>query len=549
LFKPNLLVIAALVAVPALANYPIYRSVGAQSAALQKGQPGTLSIVNNIASFSEPLSDRIGQGDVIQYDTDADGVPDAIAFIYLRNSSTSVEVRDHGFYAAASVASTSQWAIFRAYNSLASAANTAVRPGLPRGGTENPAIDAALRNFDNFVGGKSLVNQENWNFACYDDGVVDDQLVVIGPPWVTDDPHRIRIFTPHTSTEAGLNQRHDGTWGKGYRRSAGIQGNVHDLYLEGLSIRQGQPLGGAADPQLDNRVFTFHTANDGADLRIGDCFGEHADPSPTSSARAFEFVEDQPPGTATTTVRAWNNIGITQATGASGSAAFSSGTSATMYWFNCTASAPNGATAFLIDNAPASRAPELLNALGYSVGGSALLVRPGAELPLVTYSAVNDNSLTAAAIAAGSANNRVNQTFTFVGTNDLHLAPTDLGARGGGANLSADSALPIQDDVDGETRPTLWDIGADQMGPRSVAPDAGTGVDAGLADAGLPPPDAGTTEPFISSLDAGQPPPQLDPPNPHQYVLGFGCSTAPEAIGGWLLLAAATALRARRRAP
>ena len=43
---------------------------------------------------------------------------------------------------------------------------------------------------------------------------------------------------------------------------------------------------------------------------------------------------------------------------------------------------------------------------------------------------------------------------------DYHLAATDLGAKGFGANLSADPTYPFAVDFDGLTRTVPWDIGA-----------------------------------------------------------------------------------------
>ncbi|MBA4388540.1 MAG: hypothetical protein C0404_11200 [Verrucomicrobia bacterium] len=62
----------------------------------------------------------------------------------------------------------------------------------------------------------------------------------------------------------------------------------------------------------------------------------------------------------------------------------------------------------------------------------------------------------------GGAGNRISQTFTFVASNDYHLAATDTGARNCGMNLAADTGLPVGTDIDGQLRIGAFDIGADE---------------------------------------------------------------------------------------
>ncbi len=59
---------------------------------------------------------------------------------------------------------------------------------------------------------------------------------------------------------------------------------------------------------------------------------------------------------------------------------------------------------------------------------------------------------------------RPSQTFTYVnaGAGNYHLAPSDTGARGFGADLSGDSDYPFDDDIDRETI-TAWSIGFDSL--------------------------------------------------------------------------------------
>jgi len=62
----------------------------------------------------------------------------------------------------------------------------------------------------------------------------------------------------------------------------------------------------------------------------------------------------------------------------------------------------------------------------------------------------------------GSGNNQINQTFTFEGAADIHLAAGDSGAKDLGTDLSATGDYQFDDDIDGTTRSGTWDIGFDE---------------------------------------------------------------------------------------
>lgn len=61
---------------------------------------------------------------------------------------------------------------------------------------------------------------------------------------------------------------------------------------------------------------------------------------------------------------------------------------------------------------------------------------------------------------------RINQTFTFVNAagNDYHLSQDDAGAKDFGTDLSTDAMFAFNDDIDGNKRPLVWDIGVDEVG-------------------------------------------------------------------------------------
>lgn len=81
------------------------------------------------------------------------------------------------------------------------------------------------------------------------------------------------------------------------------------------------------------------------------------------------------------------------------------------------------------------------------------------------YNATNLSSIGYTVTGSGNTHDRLSQTFTFVnaGAFDFHLDPSDGGAKTFGVDLSADSNLPITDDIDYTTRTVPWDIGMDQV--------------------------------------------------------------------------------------
>ncbi len=59
--------------------------------------------------------------------------------------------------------------------------------------------------------------------------------------------------------------------------------------------------------------------------------------------------------------------------------------------------------------------------------------------------------------------------FVNAGAGDFHLQAGDTVALGAGLDLSVDPVFPFTLDIDGQTRPGTWDLGADEY----VSPDGG----------------------------------------------------------------------------
>jgi hypothetical protein len=80
------------------------------------------------------------------------------------------------------------------------------------------------------------------------------------------------------------------------------------------------------------------------------------------------------------------------------------------------------------------------------------------------FNSGSDYNACSGTISSGGPHDRTGVTFTFVNAagRNYHLASTDTGARDQGMNLQNDPELPIQDDMDGQSRYGVRDIGADE---------------------------------------------------------------------------------------
>lgn len=65
-------------------------------------------------------------------------------------------------------------------------------------------------------------------------------------------------------------------------------------------------------------------------------------------------------------------------------------------------------------------------------------------------------------LSNGIINHSSSSLFSDESNSDFHLASSDSGAKDHGADLSADSNLPFNHDIDGDERSGSWDIGADE---------------------------------------------------------------------------------------
>ena len=449
----------------------IYRSVGpSATGALATGTATNhLTIVGDRAVFAEATPSQVGVGDAIQYDDDDDGdidTNDSLVFIVGRISNFEFQISNASGGTPVPVNSDTNWSLFRAYISLANAES----------GIENTGIDSDLRNFDNWTAGgdattddlgKDLVaaNQQ-WNIACYNDAV--DGVEMVLNDWNTGVDNYIKIYTPVNNSEVGVSQRHNGTWGNGYRRTEQILLRENYARVDGISIQQADTCGGET-----NRTFFIYNFTGVGNIELSNNFGQIT--NATTGCDVYDIYN-----VANITVKMWNNIGISNSSDSTSEAFYINDSDVRAYLYNNTGKA-NGGSAFKRDG---STYVSAINNLGITTAG-------GVGDFTGYFNLINNNaSSDATADDWGGSNNKINQTFAFIdyANNDLHLAPTDTAAKDAGADLSSDYPFPFATDIDGQSRinnsdDKKWDIGADEAQAtqiyRSVSPEKTDALETG----------------------------------------------------------------------
>jgi hypothetical protein len=400
----------------------IYRSVGTTATDLNTSSQ-TVTISGDTATFSNTMPNNVGVGDALVYGSTN------IAFISGRTSGTVFTLQDATGGSPIAAAAGTSVAIYRPYQSLAGwEANTL--------GQENSNIDAAVDDYVILASTDLVTLGHIMMVPCYADG--DDSTAVTIDGWTTGASTYIKIYTPIALSEAGISQRHSGTWGNGYRRSGSLVVSDEYVRLDGLSVYKS----------TSGRTYEFTAFTSVGELWVSNCFGWYG-------ANDANDVFDFHGTTFAVTVKIWNCIGYTSSTDTTSEAFYFNSDSYTVYAYNCTGIA-NAGRAFQSNTAVNPRV--LKNCLGYSASGASF----NGSYTSVTYSASDD----ATADDWAGAGNRISQTFTFMDSanNNYHLAASDAGARNYGTNLSADATIPFAVDIDGDSRAigSAWDIGADE---------------------------------------------------------------------------------------
>ena len=419
----------------------VYYSIGTSVADLKT--PGTLiTIAAGVATFDRAQPNNVGVGDEILYGA-------ATAYISGRTSSTQYSVITRVGAAPGNVTGVAVTSIKRAFNLLSTA--------------EANSSNASHLNNANLVGGGF---QLNW--PCYNDGVMVNQVQITG--YTTGPANYIRLYTPTSSAEVGVSQRHQGVIGTGFQISQTNQDiiQIYDAYVrvEGLAIQatvtttgwrggiQSYPATTPNDVRISHNVIKgVVTAGNPA---YGIMFGTNAgDVHRVWNNVVYNF----PNSTAETGLC----IDIDQGVG---------------YVFNNTVyNCQVGIIRYsAVAGSQVKNNVSINDALNAAFTDYLFLN----SAPAATQS--NNVSSDATAAGAGSQTGKTAYATYFgsttPGSEDFHLKATSLSLWGSsGADLSADANLPVTNDIDlgPRLRP---DIGADELAAVPVYYSVGTAAGA-----------------------------------------------------------------------
>ncbi len=398
---------------------PVYYSVGQNTDDHKTGTP-TITISAGVATFSTPqTATNMGVGDRVSYNGGS------IAYISAKIS-------------------TSQWNLVTVIGGMPAAATSQTVDTITH---EFTSLSAALAgasdvthlNTANLVAGGYMLN-----IPCYyDSGPDTNRVTVIG--YTTGPSNFIKIYTPsNILTEVNLSQRHQGMWTtNAYRMeisggaARAITNSQDYLSIEGLQI------GLLGDDQgADAWAISSY---DITGVKISSCIIKDEQ---TGTAAAHQGISLIAISTGKTGY-VWNNIVYGFKIGSGWGINVPAQLDASLYVYNNTVYDCNhGFDTF------------------YETPGT-ILKNNIAQDCTAGFSPKNnilsDYNISDLSDAPGAhSKNSAIVTFVNDASKNFHLSPLDTTARGAGTDLSSDSNLPFNDDIDGQTRIGLWDIGADQ---------------------------------------------------------------------------------------
>ena len=447
----------------------LYRSVGTDNTDLNTGQ--TVQIVGTTATFSASMPNKIGVGDVLEYGSTN------LAFISGRTSDTVYTVASSTGGTPVATGAGTPVSVFRAYTSLF---NWEAQD-------ENDAIDNTVENFDT---SKDLVNDDTvMQVAAYADGpdtFASD--VGITSAWVTGAINYIRIYTPVSSSEVGVSQRHTGIAGTGYvkRPTKNPGNNTELLEINTNYVRvEGIEFDGSNVTDAENFYGIYITVASGStDIRIENSLIHdltNSNVTPASSRHVKGIYVD---GTsedlvkiANTIIYAIANINTNSGSGTHGISLKHDPGASYVYnniVFDISSPANTGTAHGMRLGGAASTTHYVKNNFVGQLTCTTCTYTPtafrqGESAPI---NADNNVSFDGSADDYTGTGNVVNQTsyasyFVNVtaGSENFHLL-ADSNALWGvyGADVDTDPNLPVTTDIDGETRDsTNPDVGADEV--------------------------------------------------------------------------------------
>jgi hypothetical protein len=399
---------------------PIYYSVGTESNPLY-GPGQYASASNGVLTLDDPADDNIGVGDEITHGSNK-------YYIRGRTSSTvfNIQTATGGTNITFGPPS-EEITIKRAFSSLSAA--------------ESGSANSDHLNTLNLVtGGYQL------NWACYADG--KDTTGVSINDWTTGANNFIRVYTPTSTSEVGISQRHNGTWKdgvlNGYMLESGTDYGItvrdNHVRIEGLVVR---PVAGKSSIYIwDNVGYSVDS-----DIRISHCLlvGRGA----ANQTNGLEVKDNASPQHANLTV--FNTIAYSHGSGNG----FHMNYCGTANFYNCTSY--NSSVAGSVGFYGVATCPTMLkNCISMGNGYSDYYCASGCNFDADSgYNMDSDNSAPGDYCKKGrtAANQFVSIT---AGSENLHL-------KDGSDAILAGTSLSgtFTDDIDGETRYEPWDMGAD----------------------------------------------------------------------------------------
>jgi hypothetical protein len=414
----------------------MHRSVGNYTGDLNSGGAVvtiTNSTSSSLATFDIGLPTNVGVGDVIQY-----GSPLSLAFITGRSSSTVYSIINAtGTYPIATTSAAAS--IYRAHTLLNNWQTQTTA-------TVNQSINAGLRS--QVLVARNLVASNTAMFvAAYASSSPDTTATNI-QTWTTGAGNYVKIYTPFSSTEVGVTQRHSGKWDDVKFKmeitgsnQVGVLINTKFARIDGLQIKiTSSNQNGNTAIAVNNSTSSeaIISSNIIRGIMMGTANWNHA-------------IDVEGPDR---TIKIWNNMFY----------GFSLNTNVAVY----TTLYP---ISYIYNNTALDSYRCYYNNTGGAGSGTMILknnIAKGctdgfAGGQIDAASDYNISDLAGDAPGSHSKNSTV-VNFVDASNGDFHLAPTDRAARDAGVDLSADPYLPFTIDIDGEARPQgpAWDIGADE---------------------------------------------------------------------------------------
>ena len=397
-------------------------SVGSGGATCSTTGACTLTISSGVATFNyAQTATNMGVGDKVTYNTTS------IAYISEKISDTTWKLTNATGGTPADISDSAVVSIAHPFASLSAA--------------EAGADDASYLNTADLVAGNYQLN-----IPCYYDTGADTTAVTING-WTTGSANYIKVYTPNnTATEVNQSQRHSGKWEEEKYRleiidSNAIISSINFYSIDGLQIKV------TASSLVNSHAIRINTiSSDNNKVLISNNI-LRGSISGSASGNGFYI------NSSSALSYFWNNIvydfinGTTICNGVN--------LDGKSYAYNNT----------FVNNYYG------LHSEGDTIAKNNIIKGSGNTNSYIgTFAAGTDYNATDGTddIGQGS-HNKISQTFTFAdeANDDFHLASSDMGARNYGADLSADSYLPITNDIDGHTRSTSihsgnFDIGADE---------------------------------------------------------------------------------------